>query len=65
MQTWRAVCMDGYTKEVSAASREEAYKMFRKNQEILNHMKKKHPELKGKTVEHKDKWVLALVQLVV
>jgi len=65
MQMWRAVCLDGFTKEVQAATREEACRSFLKDPDVLNHMKNKHPELKGKSREYLNKWVLALVQIVV
>jgi len=51
MQKWRTTCTDGFTKDVMAASKEEAVKMLMADPEVQEHAKTQHPEMAGKTPE--------------
>lgn len=64
MQTWKATCTDGFTKNVMAETKEEAVKMLLADPEMLEHVKTTHPELTGKTPEEMSAMLGSMVQPV-
>lgn len=51
MKTWVTNCPDGFTKKVTADSKEEAVKMVMADPETRAHVKNEHPEFASKTPE--------------
>ena len=64
MQTWKATCTDGFTKNVMANTKEEAVQMLLSDPEMQEHVKTTHPELVGKTPEEMTAMVGTMVQPV-
>lgn len=64
MQTWKATCSDGFTKNVEAETKNEAVKMFMGDTEVQNHVKASHPELATKTPEELTAMMEQMVQPV-
>jgi hypothetical protein len=61
MQNWKFTCTDGFTKNLMAATKEEAVKMFMMDAEMQEHVKTKHPDLAAKTPEEMTAVVMSMV----
>ena len=61
MQNWKLTCTDGFTKDMMAASKEEAVKMLMVDPEMQEHVKTKHPDLATKTPEEMTAVVMSMV----
>lgn len=64
MQNFRATCPDGFTKDVMAASKEEAVKMLMADSDVINHTTTNHPELSSKTPEEMTAMMMGMVKPV-
>lgn len=51
MMNFKMTCTDGFTKTVSAASKDEAVKMLMVDPDVQAHVSSTHPEMVGKTPE--------------
>lgn len=48
---YKLICTDGYTKALSAMSKDEAVRLFLADPEVQAHVAQSHPEMVGKTPE--------------
>ncbi len=64
MQTFKATCTDGFTKSVTANSKDEAVQLLMADPEVQNHVIAGHPELAGKTPEELTSVLSGMVQPV-
>lgn len=64
MQNWKFTCTDGFIKNMMAASKEEAVKMFLMDPEMQEHVKTRHPDLATKTPEEMTGVVMSMVASV-
>lgn len=51
MMNFKLTCTDGFTKTLSAASKDEVVKMFLADADVQAHVSSTHPELAGKPEE--------------
>lgn len=61
MMNYKLTCSDGFTKTVSAASRDEAVTMLLADADVTAHVSSTHPELAGKTPEEMTAMVSGMV----
>lgn len=58
---FKLTCSDGYTKTLTAASKDEAVKAFLADAEVQAHVAQVHPELAGKAPEEVAAMVAGMV----
>ena len=58
---FKLTCSDGYTKTLTAASKDEAVQMFLADAEVQAHVAQMHPELAGKAPEEMTAMVASMV----
>lgn len=62
MMNYKLTCEgDGYTKTVSAASKEEAVQMFMSDEEVKKHVAENHPEKAAMTPEEMTTMLMGMV----
>lgn len=61
MMNYKLTCTDGFTKTVSAASKDEAVTMLLADADVQAHVSSTHPELVGKSPEEMTAMVSGMV----
>lgn len=61
MMNFKLTCTDGFTKTISAASKDEAVTMFLADADVQAHVSSTHPELVGKSPEEMTAMVSGMV----
>ena len=61
MMNFKLTCTDGFTKTVSAATKDEAVAMFLADADVQAHVTSTHPELVGKSPEEMTAMVSGMV----